>query len=175
MVEIDWVEIPKGEFLMGLSEQQIADIRARVRAEAGVDRLNDRERALVERVVEKFQLWRKGKLRLDYEIGRGWNLPRKENEIAQDERYGLIIQVDASLQWEKPQRVVKLSTFYIARFPITIQQGNEFVRRYAHQPRLKKGRVWPGHEPPDYPEEAWWGFANLFCHWVGGRLPTAAE
>jgi len=39
MVKIDWVEIPAGEFLMGLSEQQIADIRARVRMEAGVDRL----------------------------------------------------------------------------------------------------------------------------------------
>ena len=39
MVKIDWVEIPAGEFLMGLSEQQIADIRARARMEAGVDRL----------------------------------------------------------------------------------------------------------------------------------------
>ena len=39
MVKIEWVEIPVGEFLMGLSEQQIADIRARVRMEADVDRL----------------------------------------------------------------------------------------------------------------------------------------
>lgn len=62
-VDIEWVEIPSGEFLMGLSEQQIADIRARVRTEAGVDKLDDRKQALVERVVEKFQLWRQGKMR----------------------------------------------------------------------------------------------------------------
>lgn len=83
--------------------------------------------------------------------------------------------MDASLQYEKPQRVVELGTFYIARFPVTHEQCDEFVSRYAHQRRLRKGRVWPGHEPSDYPQEAEWGFANLFCHWVGGRLPTAAE
>lgn len=93
----------------------------------------------------------------------------------QDERFGRIIEVDASLQWEEPQRVIELSTFYIARFPVTHQLVNEFVARYAHQRRLRQGRVLPGYEPLDYPEEAWWGFANLFCHWVGGRLPTAAE
>jgi formylglycine-generating enzyme required for sulfatase activity len=83
--------------------------------------------------------------------------------------------VDASLRYERPQQVVKLSTFYIARFPVTHRQVDEFVFRYTHQRRLRKGRVSPGREPADYPEEAWWNFADLFCHWVGGRLPTAAE
>jgi formylglycine-generating enzyme required for sulfatase activity len=175
MVKIDWVEIPRGEFLMGLSEQQIADIRARVRVDAGVDKLDAHKRALAERVVEKFQLWRKGQLDLDYKVGSGWNLPPEENEFARDRDFRLITQVDASLQYEKPQRVTKLSTFYIARFPVTHEQCDEFVARYAHQRRLREGRVLPGREPPTYPEEAWWDFANLFCHWVGGRLPTAAE
>jgi iron(II)-dependent oxidoreductase len=175
MVKIDWVEVPGGEFLMGLSEQQIADIRARVRADAGVDKFDARKRAVAERVVEKFQLWRKGQLHLGYKVGKGWNLSPEENELAGDKTFGRIIEVDASLQWEEPQRVVELSTFYIARFPVTHVQCDGFVARYAHQRRLWKGRVLPGHEPPDYPEEAWWDFANLFCHWVGGRLPTAAE
>jgi hypothetical protein len=126
-------------------------------------------------INEKFQLWRKGQLHLGYKVGEGWNLPPEENEIAQDEDFRLITQVDASLQYKKPQRVVELSKFYIARFPVTHEQCDEFVARYAHQRRLQKGRVLPGREPPDYPEEAWWDFANLFCHWVGGRLPTAAE
>ena len=173
MVKIDWVEIPAGKFLMGLSEQQIADIRAKVRAEAGVDQLDDYRRALVERVVEKFQLWRKGQLHLEY--GRnGWTLPPEENEISKDEKFGRITQVDASLQYERPQRVVELSTFYIARFPVTHKQCDEFAR-YARQRRLREGRVPPGREPPGYPEEAWWDFANLCCQWLGGRLPTEAE
>lgn len=175
MAKIDWVEVPKGEFLMGLSDQQIANIRARVRAEAGVDRLDDHTRASVKRVVEKFQLWRKGELHLEYKVGSGWNLPPEENEIAQDDRFRQIIQVDALLQYESPQRVVKLSTFYIARFPVTHEQCDEFFARYKNQRGLQKGRVQPGDEPPDYPEEAWWDSADIYCHWVGGRLPTAAE
>jgi formylglycine-generating enzyme required for sulfatase activity len=174
MVKIDWVEIPAGKLSMGLSEQQIADIRARVRVEAGVDKLDDYGRALVERVVEKFQLWRKGQLHLDYKVGSGWNLPAEENEIAKDKKFGRIIEVDASLQYERPQRVVELSTFYIARFPVTHAQCGEFAR-YARQQRPRVERVLPGHEPPDYPEEALWDFANLYCQWVGGRLPTEAE
>ncbi len=175
MAKIDWVEIPKGEFLMGLSEQQIADIRARVRAEAGVDELSAREQALVGRVVNKFQLWRKGELHLEYKVGSGWNLPPRENEIAQDKRFEWIVQVDASLQYEEPQQVVELDNFYIARFPVTHQQCNEFVARYGRQRKSRKGRVGSGREPSNYPEEAWWQFANTFCQWVGGRLPTAAE
>ncbi|MBN1890622.1 MAG: SUMF1/EgtB/PvdO family nonheme iron enzyme [Thermoflexales bacterium] len=175
MITIDWVEIPAGEFLMGLSEQQIADIRSRVRAEAGMDQFDDHKRAAAERVVEKFRLWRERKLHLEYQVGSGWNLPPEENELARDQDFGRILELEASLQYERPQRVVKLDTFYIARFPVTHQQVNEFIAHYAHQRRLRKGRVWPGYEPPDYPEEADWGFADLFCHWVGGRLPTAAE
>lgn len=174
MIKIDWVEIPAGEFLMGLSEQQIADVRARVRKEVGMDEFDEHKRAVAERVIKKFQMWRKGQLHLEY--GRdGWNLPPEENEIARDANFRRITQVDASLQYERPQRLIELSTFYIARFPVTHEQCNEFVARYAHQRRLRKGRVWLGHEPPNYPEEACWDFANLFCHWVGGRLPTAAE
>ncbi|MCP4539570.1 MAG: hypothetical protein GY832_20740, partial [Chloroflexi bacterium] len=168
MIKIDWVEIPKGKFLMGLSEQQITDIRAKVRADVGVDKLDAHKRALAERVVEKFQLWREGQLHLEYKVGRGWNLPPDENEFARDRNFRLITQVDASLQYEKPQQIIDSSTFYIARFPVTHAQCDEFIARYAHQRRLRKGRVLPGREPPDYPEEAWWGFANLFCHWVGG-------
>lgn len=83
MVKIDWVEIPGGEFLMGLSEEQIAGIRAKVRAEVGFDEFDDRKRELAERVVKKFQLWREGKLHLSFGVD-GWNLPPEENELAKD-------------------------------------------------------------------------------------------
>ena len=106
MTKIDWVKIPHGKFFMGLSGKQIADIRTKVRTEAEIDKLNDHQRALVERVVEKFQLWRKNQLHLDYKTGSGWNLPPEENEIATDENFKRIIQVDAFLQHEGPQRAL---------------------------------------------------------------------
>jgi formylglycine-generating enzyme required for sulfatase activity len=172
MIKIDWVEIPRGKFFMGLSEKQIADIRTKVRAEAGLDKLDDHKRALVERVVEKFQLWRKGQLDLDYKTGSGWTLPPEENEIATDESFKRIIEADAFLQHEGPQRVVELETFYVARFPITHQQCDEF---FSVHPQLEDWRVLRPKESADFPEEATWHIADIFCHWVGGRLPTAPE
>jgi formylglycine-generating enzyme required for sulfatase activity len=128
VVEIDWVEIPRGEFAMGLSEKQLAEIRERIRRREGVgDQL----------------FW---------------------------ESY--IKGAEADLQYEKPQRVVMLKTFYVARFPATHAQCEAFFAAY---PQLRRQRVRPGEQPPDFPEEASWHVADLLCHWMGGRLPTAAE
>ncbi len=35
MIEIDWVEIPAGEFLMGLSKEQVTHLRAQMKAQLG--------------------------------------------------------------------------------------------------------------------------------------------
>jgi formylglycine-generating enzyme required for sulfatase activity len=176
MVKIDWIRIPRGKFFMGVSEKQIAALRTQVRAEAGMDELDDDKRDLVERVVEKFRLYRKGQLHLKYTGRKGWNLPPEENEIALDENFMQIIQVDAKLEYKKPQRVVELETFYIARFPITHEQCDEFFSTHARRLGLGDWRVGIRQgEPADFPEEARWHIANIFCHWVGGRLPTAAE
>jgi formylglycine-generating enzyme required for sulfatase activity len=178
MVKIDWVQVPQGKFYMGLSEKQINDIRAQVRQEAGLNDLDTQKRALVETVVRKFQLWREGKVELNRDIRPGekfgWNLPPKENEIALQPRIADIIAVEASLNYEMPQRIVDLDTFYISRFPITHQQCDEFFTN-INQSRLRERRILSGQEPPAFPEEAEWHIADLFCHWIGGRLPTAAE
>ena len=128
MIEIDWVEIPKGEFYLGLSEAQITDMRERIRKGEGLERSIDR----------------KSRIR----------------------------SVEASLQRKKPQRVVWLDTFYIARFPVTCQQCDAFFAAY---PELIDRRIRPKKDAPDFPEGAPWHIADLFCHWVGGRLPMATE
>ena len=70
-------------------------------------------------------------------------------------------------------RSLHLDTFYIARYPVTHDQLSEFYRRF---PSLSTERVEPlTGELADFPEEATWPVADLFCHWVGGRLPTKFE
>jgi formylglycine-generating enzyme required for sulfatase activity len=166
MTKIDWVEIPGGEFLMGLSERQIADIRARARAEARMEELSDDERAEVEHEVERYLLWLEEK--------RGGVFHRG---IKREKRFAGIFTVEGSLRHIPSQRVVDLPTFYIARFPVTYGQMGEFFAAFSGNAALQKRRLYSDERinPPDFPEEAYWAVADMFCHWVGGRLPTAAE
>jgi formylglycine-generating enzyme required for sulfatase activity len=125
MTEIDWVEIPAGEFLMGLSDEQVEAFRERFRAKLS---------------------------RLDRLLGKDRLLPSAKKSWLEDER---------------PQRVVHLNTFYIARFPITEQQ-------YRAQPTLKQ----PRHFYPDtqrLPVPVNWEMAHAFCQHIGARLPTSPE
>ncbi len=82
--------------------------------------------------------------------------------------------LDATMaMYSSTYRSVHLNTFYIARYPITHAQMDEFFKQYPH---LMDERVQPlPLEPPDYPEESRWHLANLFSQWIGGRLPTALE
>jgi len=135
MVKIEWVEIPAGEFPAGLSEQQADDIRAKVRAEAGVDGNLDARQ-----------------------------VPR-------------VRQVEKELELVPARRTVSLPTFYIARFPVTHEQMGEFSAAFSGNAALQQHRLYldERYDPPDFPEQAYWDIADVVCHWVGGRLPTALE
>lgn len=122
-IDIEWVEIPSGEFLMGLSEQQIKQLREK--------------------------------------------LP--PNRLLKEDFYHAV-----DFASETSQREIKLDTFYIARFPITVGQYDEFVAT-GHPYAYPYGSRIPKEDPYRYPEATVWHDADAFCHWVGGRLPTAAE
>jgi formylglycine-generating enzyme required for sulfatase activity len=81
-------------------------------------------------------------------------LHRGEGIDEQDFRKPLLIKgALASLRYEKPQRVVELETFYVARFPITHQQCDEFFATYPH---LERWRILREGELANFPEEAAW-------------------
>ncbi len=119
MSKIDWVEIPAGEFSVGLDPSQQWQVQKR--------------------------------------LGRAY--------------HGLL---DATMAtYDIAHRIVPINTFYIARYPVTHAQMDEFLERYSH---LLDERVQPSPpEPPHYPEESSWNLANLFSQEIGGRLPTALE
>lgn len=114
MIKIDWVEIPAGEYLTGLSEKQKA------------------------------------------------------------KTYKKAFKEDYPYLSDYHQTVIYLDKYYISRFPINVRQCDEFIAAHSHHPGLKEARI-PQSNSGNYPEIANWHFADIFCHWVGGRLPTEPE
>ncbi len=115
-MKIEWIEIPGGEFLMGLSDTQV-------------------------------------------------------KELAK-EPYGMRAPYDGIIADERPQRIIDVPTYYIARFAITRQQYDQFV--HATHPEWD---VPVFHEPDwaDHPISLIWHHARAFCAWIGARLPTTYE
>jgi formylglycine-generating enzyme required for sulfatase activity len=129
--EIDWVEIPEGEFIFGLSVAQADGL-----------------------------------------LGR---LPTKFHPHEREDLYR-----------ETPERVVRLETFYISRFPITNQQYLKFAKsdhRYSDrnifsgedQTTILGNLKGLAQAEKDHPVDVAWHNALAFCDWIGVRLPTSAE
>jgi formylglycine-generating enzyme required for sulfatase activity len=82
---------------------------------------------------------------------------------------------------ETAPRQLRLPDFYISRFPITNEQYHEFIesshpyadpqnRQNTEMYRIYQLGLWR-----DHPSIVVWNQAEAFCHWIGARLPTAAE
>jgi hypothetical protein len=173
VAEIDWVEIPAGESIVGATEEQKAALIRKIFEFYG-NQLDERTRALVE--VIRGKLHRRGE-RLLERIRAGY-VPKDAKEILQAgqsgpdalteeegkirKRFGHIFTVEATLEGEA-QRVVKLDTFYIARFPVTEGQRAQY-----------RGRNTPSDPKVAY-NAATWQEADSICRDIGGRLPTEEE
>ncbi len=163
MHRIEWIEIPGGESLLGLSPAQKELIRRGIYMHYGISSLNARDLEMIEEVKEKLRLFAVSRteeqLNQDILKGIGPQLSSEEHVIRR--RFTHIFQIEAQLR-RISQKVVNLDTFYIARFPITAEQWAE---QYELRPPID----------PMVPASVNWYVADRFCHEVGGRLPTEIE
>jgi hypothetical protein len=163
MTKIDWIEIPGGESLLGVSAEQKDLIRRGVYMHYGVNGLSARDRQMIEAVKEKLRLFTISRTeeQLNRDLVQGIN-PQLSSEEQQIRRqFTHIFQIEAQLR-RIDQKVINLDTFYITRFPVTTEQWAEEYE--VHSPT-----------DPMAPVPANWYMADMFCHKVGGRLPTELE
>lgn len=117
MIRIEWIEIPAGKFISGLTAEQRAGLERRLAESYGIEGLDSVRRRWVEdtlkKPLEKFTSEEK----------RIW-----EEEALQE--YSPLLQYQHAwhaLQRIPDARILNLPTFYIARFPITRRQADFFL------------------------------------------------
>ena len=170
-IEIDWVEIPKGKFLIGLSEKQRADIQTQLNVEFHIDELDSRTHNLVLDLLRK----RESTAGEDY-LDMVNKLSQEEKEVFFSDWFRNFSLAKAGLKWIPPQQQVHLDMFYIARFPVTKDQASIFYRStLARNQNLSQLRILRRGDLGNMPEDFYWLVADAFAHWLGGRLPTAFE
>ncbi|MBI1294267.1 SUMF1/EgtB/PvdO family nonheme iron enzyme [bacterium] len=77
---------------------------------------------------------------------------------------------------ETPQRQIYLSTYQIARMPVTNAQYNVFVDATGHRtPEHWHGKEIPSGKANHPVVNVSWHDAMAFCTWAGVRLPSEAE
>lgn len=173
MIEIDWIEIPKGEFIFGLSDEQRTGIKTQLDIEFGIDKLDEPTRKVVEGLAEKYR--RTAREEAYFVLD---DLTSEEREIKpgfDDPLFSYFVSI-AELERIPLQRKLTLPTYYIARFPVTIGQCSVFFEsNFAVQLGLDKRRRYFVNLLPQMPEDLDWDVADAMAHWLGGRLPTFAE
>ncbi len=166
MLKIEWVEIPAGKFMMGLSDEQKSYLSRQLREVYGIDRLSQEEQMVLKEISYK-----------KYEDYTSAEREYWESLVNADSlllAYQLAI---LRLNHVPNQRIVDVPTFYITRFPITHSQATFFYSSLLAQRLGWSDEKRPiDDESPDRPEMfIYWEQADVLAHWLGGRLPTIAE
>lgn len=160
-IKIDWVVIPTEKFTFGLSGRQKKDIKERIWDELSVS-LESKARMIVENIINK----RDKGIR---------SVTDEEIDVMKDGTNG-VLMADAMLRDQPQAQLVQLNKFYISKYPITGIQMEEFLS-LSQARTVRNALRFPeeGASERSTPAMTDWHLANLFCQWVGGRLPTETE
>ncbi len=120
-------------------------------------RLPDGERALAGRTLARL-----GDPRFDPER---WFLPREP-------LLGFVeIPAGPFLMGENPPREVTLPGYFMARYPVTVQQHAAFVEESGQEPKDPRALHRPGNHPVTWVS---WDDALAYCRWLGEKLKAEA-
>jgi len=144
-IDIDWVEIPAGEFLMGLSEEQVAYLR---------DRMAQEKQVPIERWIRR-QL----KQRLGIE----------DRSLIPD--FWLRYEVP---QWTVYLDTFYIARFPITEEQASLFATSSLVKQSNLEEEFAFWKGFR-EECRKLPVSSDWRMAELFCQVIGARLPNAAE
>lgn len=162
MIEIDWVRIPGGKFLVGLSETQKEMLREHVRREYEYDRVPSEKKLELEAAIQQIHqnTFNSALLRTKFTT----NTARA------------ILRLESFLQQFPSQEEMFLKEFYISRFPITRKSFGNWLQKIVSSEADFSPYGWDFPYPDSsLPVFTSWQGANAFCHSVNGRLPTEHE
>jgi len=161
--KIEWIEVPAGEFVFGLSKEQIDHIKNKIREDISYQKTDDHIDNLINSIINKPHSSKP-------------KLTTEELSLLKSGEYDSLIRVERVLRDVTYFPKIKLDTYYISRFPITYQQLREFPKtgslgnlKYTYISRAQD------HGYAKIPAMVSWHIADWFCQWIGARLPTVAE
>lgn len=112
-MDMEWVEIPEGEAVIGVDR---AAVRADLRSEYNLDDPVGHFDSAMEKAEKTLELRAAGKL-ADHEF-----VAMSDDEQAVVSRYEGLFRAEMDLLQQQQARTVKVPGFFITRYPITVQQ-----------------------------------------------------
>lgn len=162
-LKIDWVEIPAGKFLIGLSADQKDQIRNKIWEEFASG-ISDHKKSQLLDLIKRRQ-----KPEFKY--------TKSDKELLTDGKPRYVLRLESILRKSLLQKEISLNTFYISRYPITNQQMYQFVKKTPR--KMREDYLYQYQQEKiykkDVPALTDWHSADLFSHWLGARLPTVTE
>jgi len=172
-----WVEIPAGEFLIGITDKQRFEIIERLLKSATYDSLPSQQREMIERIIKKLNVHLPS---FPVYIPKEINPSMEEWQLLTDIRLrDAALAIRDYLTHVPLQRSMWLDQFYIARFPINRNQHYDFIHGVDAEEILGSLDTDDGKESgrPIYQlevaENA--GGEKKILESFGGRLPTEFE